>query len=117
MLTTLGATCLMTGAKLVVVLVSRDRGADCTLIFGGTEAWVELFGDDASIAATIAPPTVPASSRLKNGFQILFMVAFPFPFSFGLARPPRLRTGFRRRSLASVSGQSRNIFRFRNLFL
>src|SRR5438034_8666428 len=110
MFTTLGATFLMTGAKLVVTLVSRDRGADCTLIFGGTEAWAPSFEDDALIAAKIAAPTVPASTILKNGFQILFIIAFPFLFPFRLARPPRLRTCFRRRSLAPVSSHARNIF-------
>src|SRR5207302_11037108 len=87
----------------------RDRGADWTLMFGGTEAWAPSF-EDASIAAKIAAPTAPANSRLKNGFQILFIVAFPFLFRFQFAPPPRLRTCFRRRSFAPVSRHVKNNF-------
>src|ERR1051325_8237460 len=72
MFTTLGATFLMIGAKLVVALVSRDRGAGSSFSFGGAEASVFL-SEDASITATVAAPTVPARSRPKNCFPILFI--------------------------------------------
>src|SRR5205814_3941057 len=117
MFTTLGATFLMTGAKLVVIFVSRDRGADSTLIFGGTEARSPLFDDDALMAAKIAAPMVPDNSRLKNDFPILFIMAFPFLILIRLARPPRLRTCVRRGSLVVVSSRTRNIFRVRDHFL